>query len=165
LTLTIEQRRTIISEGMLRSCVVLAGANHSLSTWRDGKLLDPDSDGFLMADEAGALDLTGTWLVCLSGCNTAVGADYSGGEGVFGLRRAFVLAGAQNLVLTLWPVEDAFTAQFMEAFYKEALKEPFDAVRALSRVQSRFLRQLRDKVGVTEALRLAGPFLISTAGY
>jgi CHAT domain-containing protein len=55
--------------------------------------------------------------VTLSACDTGVG-DIRSGEGVYGLRRAFVLAGAETLVMTLWPVSDANARQPMSAFYQ-----------------------------------------------
>jgi CHAT domain-containing protein len=92
---------------LLRSGVALAGANLT----HDGH-----RDGILTALEASGLDLWGTKLVTLSACDTGVG-EVRNGEGVYGLRRAFVLAGAETLVISLWPVSDYITRQVMVAYY------------------------------------------------
>jgi CHAT domain-containing protein/Tfp pilus assembly protein PilF len=99
---------------LLRSGLALAGAN----TWRRG--LQPPSeaeDGILTAEEVTGMDLTDTELVVLSACQTGVGQVLAG-EGVFGLRRAVVLAGANALVMSLWSVPDAETQQLMASFYE-----------------------------------------------
>jgi len=93
---------------MLRCGLVLAGADH-LAGGRD--------DGILTAREALGLDLTGTRLAVLSACKTGVG-DVREGDGVHGLRRALVLAGAESLVMSLWSVDDEATRDLMVGFYR-----------------------------------------------
>ena len=103
---------TAVEDPMLRSGLVFAGAN----TGRSGS-----DDGVLTALEAAALALTGTELVVLSACETGVG-DVKTGEGVFGLRRAFMVAGAETLVMSLWQVDDNATQQLMVEFYGRLTK-------------------------------------------
>ena len=62
------------------------------------------------------MNLWGTKLVTLSACDTGVG-EVRNGEGVYGLRRAFVLAGAETIVMSLWPVSDYLTREMMTAYY------------------------------------------------
>jgi len=92
---------------LLRSGLALAGANAARG---------PHDAGILTALEASSLNLWGTKLVTLSACDTGVG-EVLNGEGVYGLRRAFVLAGAETLVMSLWPVSDAVARETMIAYY------------------------------------------------
>ncbi len=85
------------------------------------------------------------------------------GEGVLGLRRDFIQAGAQNLLMTLWPVSDKWTVEMMKAFYQRALKDG-DAPGALAQVQREYLVKLRDQKGPLMAARLAGPFVVAFQG-
>jgi CHAT domain-containing protein len=97
---------------MLRSGLALAGAN----TWLNHGLLPKEAeDGILTADDVSGMDLTNTELVVLSACQTGLGEVLTG-EGVFGLRRAFVLAGAQTLVMSLWKVPDQQTKELVVHF-------------------------------------------------
>ena len=77
---------------------------------------DPD-DGVLTALEASRLNLWGTRLVALPACDTGVG-EVRNGDGVYGLRRAFVLAGAESLLMSLWPVSDTWTERQMRSYYQ-----------------------------------------------
>ena len=141
---------------MHASGIALTGAQATIKAWGEGRVPDPSEDGILTAEEVGALNLDGTWIVTLSACDTGVGEAKSG-EGVFGLRRAFMMAGAQNLLMTLWPVSDEMTPKIMADFYKEALTT-HDAAGALANVQRDWLVKLRKEKGLLAAVRDAGPF-------
>jgi CHAT domain-containing protein/Flp pilus assembly protein TadD len=98
---------------LLRCGLVLAGANNA---WSGVKLPAGAEDGVLNAYEISQLNLTKTKLVVLSACETALG-EVQSNEGVFGLQRAFKMAGAKNLVVSLWQVPDKETAELMTLFY------------------------------------------------
>jgi CHAT domain-containing protein/Tfp pilus assembly protein PilF len=93
---------------MLRSGIVLSGVNSALKEGRD--------DGMVSAEKILGLRLRGTELVVLSACETGVG-DVQTGEGVFGLKRAFILSGARSLVMSLWSVPSTETMELMTEFY------------------------------------------------
>lgn len=98
---------------LLRSGIALSGANA-----RKG---GGGEDGILTALEASSLDLQGTKLVVMSACETGMG-DLMQGEGVYGLRRALLIAGAESLVASLWQVADEETQALMVAYYGRVLK-------------------------------------------
>lgn len=100
---------------LLRSGLALAGANRLRRA--DENSLRSTDDGILTALEAANLNLWGTKLVVLSACDTGLGQIRTG-EGVYGLRRAFTLAGAETLVMSLWSVSDAVTRELMTDYYK-----------------------------------------------
>jgi CHAT domain-containing protein/TPR repeat protein len=143
---------------MRQSGLALSGGQSTLEAWAKGRFPETRNDGILTAEEVAALNLDGTWLVALSACETGVGKIVSG-EGVFGLRRAFMMAGAQNLLMTLWPVSDATTPKIMHDFYKLGLSS-LDAVSALAKVQREWLQKLRSENGLLAAVRDAGPFAL-----
>jgi CHAT domain-containing protein len=151
-----------VTSPMLRSGLVLAGAQRTLDAWKKGEVVPSSNDGIVTAEEIGMLNLQRTWLVVLSACDTGLGEARSG-EGVLGLRRGFLRAGAQNLLMTLWAVEDEHTAGLMLDFYSAAQRFGNPA-RALAEVQRDWLARLRKEKGVAEACRLAGPFILSFQG-
>ncbi len=115
---------TQVENPLLRSGIALTGANAN----HEGR-----EAGILTALEASTLNLWGTKLVTLSGCDTGVG-DVKNGEGVYGLRRAILLAGAETLVMSLWPVSDYVTREFMTAYYS-GLKRGLGRGEALRQAQ------------------------------
>ncbi|MDQ3009605.1 MAG: CHAT domain-containing protein [Acidobacteriota bacterium] len=119
-----------IENPLLRSGLALAGANRQTSGEGD--------DGILTAQEAAGLDLWGTKLVVLSACDTGVG-EVKNGEGVYGLRRALVLAGSETQVMSLWPVSDKATRDLMIEYYRRLLKGEGRSA-ALRQVQLQMLR-------------------------
>jgi CHAT domain-containing protein len=93
--------------------------------------------------EAANLDLWGTKLVVLSACDTGVG-EVKNGEGVYGLRRALVLAGAETQVMSLWPVSDKETRSLMAGYYKRLLNGEGRA-EALRQAQLEMLKNPRQR--------------------
>ena len=122
--------KTKIENPLLRSGLALAGANERKS--------DKD-DGILTALEASGLNLWGTKLVVLSACDTGLG-EVRNGEGVYGLRRAFLLAGTESLIMSLWSVSDSVTRELMTNYYKN-LKRGIGRNAALREVQIEMLKQ------------------------
>ncbi len=118
---------------LLRSGLGLAGANRESAAGED--------DGLLTALEVAGLDLWGTELVVLSACDTGVG-ETSNGNGVYGLRRALTLAGAEAHLSSLWAVSDRSTRELMVAYYGELLAGRGRS-EALRRTQLRMLKDPR----------------------
>lgn len=108
---------TISPDPLVRSGLVLAGGNNA---WNGKQPAGDKEDGILTAFEIAQMDLHSTQLVVLSACETALG-DLQGSEGVFGLQRAFKIAGVKNLIVSLWQVPDKETVELMTAFYTKFL--------------------------------------------
>jgi CHAT domain-containing protein len=121
-----------LTNPLLRSGLFFAGANANRNE---------AEDGILTALEASGLDLWGTKLVVLSACDTGVG-EVKNGDGVYGLRRALVLAGSESQMMSLWPVSDTGTSELMVEYYK-ALKAGQGRSEALRQVQ---LKMLKDPI-------------------
>ncbi len=127
-------------EPMLRSGIALAGFNE-----RSGA--HHEDDGVLTALDVSGLDLYGTELVVLSACETGLG-EVENGEGLFGLKRALLLAGSRSQILSLWKVDDHATQALMTAYYTR-LKSGDDRLDALRQVQLDMLSGRLTAEGVT----------------
>jgi len=118
--LSTEDQYRLAEDPLLRSGLIMAGANYA---WKNSS--NPPNeieDGILTAMEISNLDLSNTDLVVLSACETGLG-DIEGSEGVYGLQRAFKMAGVDKLIMSLWQVPDEETADFMQLFYEKWLNE------------------------------------------
>lgn len=120
---------------LLRSGIYLAGAEHPLQSGEDYERLD---DGVLTALEVQNIDLMGCELVVLSACDTGLG-DVINGEGVFGLQRSFMKAGAEAVLMSLWPVNDLATQQMMTEMY-HFLLEGFPPREALEMAKQELMK-------------------------
>ena len=109
---------TLANDPLLRSGLILAGGNHA---WSGKTPVEGMEDGIATAYEISQLNLNNTELVVLSACETALG-DVRGSEGVFGLQRAFKMAGVKKMIVSLWQVPDKETAELMTSFYNYWLK-------------------------------------------
>ncbi|MCW3075250.1 MAG: Tetratricopeptide 1 repeat-containing protein [Flaviaesturariibacter sp.] len=130
---------TSSNDPLLRSGLLLAGAN---AGW-EGKGAGGD-DGILTAYEVSNLYLPNTKLVVLSACETGLG-EVKGSEGVFGLQRAFKMAGVRYLLMSLWKVPDAESAEFMQELYKH-LFEGVSIEEAFATTQTKLKNQYREDV-------------------
>jgi CHAT domain-containing protein len=111
---------------LLLSGLAFAGAN-----LRESAAPDED-DGILTAEEIASLDLSSVEWAVLSACDTGVG-EVRAGEGVFGLRRAFQVAGARTLIMSLWPVEDEATRAWMRELYTNRFVEGMSTIDSVRR--------------------------------
>ena len=123
---------------LLLSGLAFAGANRRASAKPD------ETDGILTAEEIAGINLAGVDWAVLSACDTGVG-DIKVGEGVFGLRRAFQVAGAKTVIMSLWPVEDETTRQWMGTLYREHFLNGKDSGESVRAASLQILRERRAK--------------------
>jgi CHAT domain-containing protein len=131
-----------IENPLLRSGILLAGAKHSLTTGNAGI-----NDGIVTAEKILGMNLHGTKMVVLSACDTGLG-EVRSGEGVFGLRRAFIQAGAKSLVMSMWKVPDRETKEMMVQFYQN-IKSGMDRCQALRDAALKQIQIVQQRYGHT----------------
>jgi len=141
---------TAVSENpLLLTGLVFAGANHR-QTVGPG-----EDDGILTAEEIAAINLEGLEWAVLSACDTGLG-EIKSGEGVFGLERAFQIAGARTVIMSLWPVEDNSAREWMTALYERRLVGGRDTAASVREASLQVLRQRRAKGQSTHPFYWAG---------
>ncbi|MBK9108766.1 MAG: CHAT domain-containing protein [Saprospiraceae bacterium] len=124
---------------MMRSGLLLSAANYA---WKENRPYSEGmEDGILTAYEISQMNLSNTELVVLSACETGLG-DIQGNEGVYGLQRAFKIAGAKYIMMSLWQIPDEETKEFMVRFYANLLS-------------SKSLAGSGNKMSIPEAFRAA----------
>ncbi|MEE4273864.1 MAG: CHAT domain-containing tetratricopeptide repeat protein [Thermoanaerobaculales bacterium] len=118
--------------------LALAGANHRADAGPG------EEDGVLTAMEIANLDLSSVEWAVLSACDTGVGESVSG-EGVFGFRRAFRIAGARTVIMSLWPVEDEATSAWMELLYRARLEDGMSTAKSVRHAGLELLQRRREQ--------------------
>lgn len=142
--------RSLAAENpLLLSGLALAGANRRAAAGPD------EDDGILTAEEIAALDLSSVEWAVLSACDTGSG-DVRAGEGVLGLQRAFRIAGARAVVMSLWPVDDKGTRRFMQTLYRLRLQSGLDVAAAMQGAMRAALSERRRKGLGTDPFYWAG---------
>ncbi|TWT57515.1 CHAT domain protein [Thalassoglobus neptunius] len=126
---------------LLRSGIVLAGANRASQPGDEDRL----EDGWVTAQEIARMEFRNTELVVLSACESGLG-DISSGQGVHGIRRAFLNAGAHSILTSLFKVPDIETRELMRAFYQQLLESP-NRRAALCRAQRQRIKERREQHG------------------
>jgi CHAT domain-containing protein len=127
----------------------LAGANRRADA-RAGQ-----ENGIVTAEEIAALNLQGTEWAVLSACDTAAG-EIKSGEGVFGLRRAFQIAGARTIIMSLWSVDDQATRLWMRALYEARFRKRFSTAESVRDASVRVLHDRRAQGQSTHPFYWAG---------
>ena len=134
----VKRQRILPDNPLLLSGLALAGANQRRPT-----RANPE-DGILTAEEVAGLDLDGVEWAVLSACDTGVG-EIEAGEGVFGLRRAFRVAGARTIIMSLWAVEDRAARAWMRPLYEGRLRDRLSTAAAVRHASQTVLAERRAK--------------------
>ncbi len=134
---------------LLLSGLAFAGANRRTAS------ASARDDGILTAEEVAGLNLQGTEWAVLSACDTGAG-EIKAGEGVFGLRRAFQIAGARTIIMSLWSVDDRATVRWMHALYEARLQKHLDTPDAIHYASAQVLQHRRDRGESTHPFYWAG---------
>jgi len=127
-----------VENPLLLSGLALSGANRRATAGPN------DDDGILTAEEVASLNLEGVEWAVLSACDTGVG-EIKAGEGVFGLRRAFQVAGARTVVMSLWSVDDQATRAWMRALYEGRFQQRLSTADAVHAASLSLLRDRRTR--------------------
>jgi CHAT domain-containing protein/tetratricopeptide (TPR) repeat protein len=130
-----ERRGRAVNSPLVMTGLVFAGANNPKTPGR----------GILTGEQLIDLDLSGLELAVLSACETGLG-DVAGGEGAFGLQRAFHYAGTRNVICSLWKVPDESTAALMNLFYRNLWDKNLSPMEALRQAQLEIYRH-PDQIG------------------
>jgi CHAT domain-containing protein len=142
--------QSVLTENpLLLSGLALAGANRRAAAGPS------DDDGILTAEEVTALNLEGVKWVVLSACDTGLG-EVKAGEGVFGLRRAFQIAGARTIIMSLWSVDDEATRIWMRALYQNRLEKHLSTADSVHAASLDLLRERRARGQGTHPFYWAG---------
>jgi CHAT domain-containing protein len=138
-----------VENPLLASGFALAGANQRY------KGLPNEEDGILTAEEIATLDLTSVKWAVLSACDTGLGR-LKAGEGVFGLRRAFQIAGVHTVIMSLWPVDDRTTESWMRDLYERRFVEGDTTPASVRNASLKALHRRRAKKLSTHPFYWAG---------
>ena len=128
----------------LNRCGLLFAGAQTAWSGHSTELPEGVQDGILTAKEISLLDLRDADLVVLSACETGKGEIT--GEGVFGLQRAFKQAGAQTIIMSLWPINDAATQLLMSEFYRNWITEHQSKREAFRNAQNTVRSQYEEPV-------------------
>jgi CHAT domain-containing protein len=125
-------------EALIRTGLILSNGGRA---WNGDAIPAGIEDGILQADEISKLNLEGTSLLVLSACETALGE--VSGDGIYGLQRAFKIAGVETIIMTLWEVNDEATSEFMINFYKYFMLNG-DKYQAFRKAQEKLMKDYSD---------------------
>jgi CHAT domain-containing protein len=127
------------NQPLVYSGLALGGANQ----WRQSE--SGATDGLLTAAEVSSLDLCSVEWAVLSACETGLGSLEARGEGVFGLKRAFTLAGVRTVIMSLWKVDDESSLDWMTALYSSRLQDKLDTAESVRKASRTVLESRRAK--------------------